>query len=232
MRASDSSVRAGQTSRFRQTQQLHKNEIGLDDIVVQPCNLEEHYKHEKYQSSGSCNRSSSFFDALHFLFLGLDGGTLLNGSHTEDTCIQRFVQPAHFNPTRIIALRSIDFFVTFITIVPDELFQSKQVNRQAFVVDLFGIVKNQRCKETFSICEPDVPHCCRNRFLPLAIIELSSHVDDGSSSSQSMFNSVGQCVSFSHQCTDSRRTPTQIVDGHLLSVQSVTRCQSCDTSLL
>ena len=35
MRASDSSVSAGHTSRFRHIQQLHKNEIGLDDIVFQ-----------------------------------------------------------------------------------------------------------------------------------------------------------------------------------------------------
>ena len=38
-------------------------------------------------------------------------------------------------------------------------------------------------------------------FLPLTNIELSSHVDDGSSSSQSMLNGIGQCESFSHQCT-------------------------------
>ena len=71
MRASDSSVGAGQTSRFRHTQQFHKNEIGLDDIVFQSRNLDEHHLNEKYQSSGSCNRSCSFFDALHFLFLAL-----------------------------------------------------------------------------------------------------------------------------------------------------------------
>ena len=69
--ASELSVSAEQTSRFRHTQQLHKNEIGLDDIVFQSCNLDEHYKHEKYQVSGSCNRSCSSFDALHFLFFAL-----------------------------------------------------------------------------------------------------------------------------------------------------------------
>ena len=52
-----------------------------------------------------------------------------------------------------------------------------------------------------------------------------------------MYNSLGQCVSFCHQCTaadssDSRRTPTQRVNEHLHSVQRVTRIQSCDTSLL
>ena len=55
------SVSTEQTSRFRHTQQLHMNEIDLD----------KQHKHEKYQISESCNRSCSFFDALHFLFLAL-----------------------------------------------------------------------------------------------------------------------------------------------------------------
>ena len=71
VRTSELSVSAEQTSRFRHAHQLHKNEIGLDDIVFQSCNLDEHYKHEKYQVSGSCNRSCSFYDALHVLFLAL-----------------------------------------------------------------------------------------------------------------------------------------------------------------
>ena len=161
MRASDSSVSAGLTSCFRQTQQLHKNEIGLDDIVFQSCTLDEHYEHEKYQSSGSCNRSCSVFDALHFLFW----------ASALQTCL-----------------------VTIIAVVPDELFQSRQVDRQTFVVDLFSVGRNQVCEETFTICEPDVSPRRGSRLLPLTSIELSSHVNGGNSSSQSLFNSIGQCV--------------------------------------
>ena len=48
-----------------------------------------------------------------------------------------------------------------------------------------------------------------------------------------VFKSTGQQVSFCHQCTaadppDSRRTPTQRVNEHLLGVQRVTRSQSCN----
>ena len=73
-------------------QQLHRNEIGLGDVVFQSCEFDEHYKHEKCQVSGSCNRS--FFDALHFLFLALMAGLLISRSHIKDTCTQRFSQPA------------------------------------------------------------------------------------------------------------------------------------------
>ena len=67
----------------------------------------------------------------------------------------------------------------------------------------------------------DVSHCCRSRFLPLTNIELSSHANDGSSCSQYMSNSVGQCASFTHQCTaansfDSRRTSNPKDEEHLL----------------
>ena len=102
---------------------------------------------------------------------------------------------------------------------------------------LLSTCLDQMCKETFAVRKPDMSHCCRSRFLPLTNIELSSHVNDGSSSSKSMFNSIGQCVSFCHQCTatnsfDSRRTPTQRVNKHLFSVQYVRWCQCCDASLL
>ena len=80
MRASESSVSAEQTLRFRHTRQLHRNEIDLDDIVFQSCNLDDHYKHEEYESSRSCNHSCSFLDALPVF--GFDGETLLSGSHT------------------------------------------------------------------------------------------------------------------------------------------------------
>ena len=78
--------------------------------------------------------------------------------------------------------------------------------------------------------KPDLSHCCRSRFLPLTKIELSSHVNDGGSSSQSIFNCIGQCVSLCHQSTaenssDSRRTPTQRMNKHPFSVQCVTWCQ-------
>ena len=116
-------------------------------------------------------------------------------------------------------------------------FKSRQVKRQTFVVDLFSILGYQMRKETFAICKPDVFHCRRRCFLTLTNIEPSSHVDDDSSSPQSMFDSIGQCESFCHQCTatnssDSRRTPTQTVNKHLLNVQRITRCHCCDTSLL
>ena len=97
--------------------------------------------------------------------LGFDGETLISGSHIEDTCTQRFVQPARshrlcsaiwqhrerVNPARIIAFRSIDLFVAIVAVIPDELFQGRQVNRQAFIVDLFKCAKrhsqsaNQTC---------------------------------------------------------------------------------------
>ena len=43
-------------------------------------------------------------------------------------------------------------------------FIARQINRQTFVVDSFVIGRNQMCKETFTICTPDVSHCCRSRF--------------------------------------------------------------------
>ena len=56
-------------------------------------------------------------------------------------------------------------------------------------------------KRLLSTCLVYMSHCCRSLFLPLTNIELSSHVNDGGSSSLSMFNSIGQCVSFCHQGT-------------------------------
>ena len=50
------------------------------------------------------------------------------------------------------------------------------------------------CKETFTVCKSDVSHCCRGRLFPLTNMESSSHVD-GSSSPQSMLDSIGQCAS-------------------------------------
>ena len=77
-------------------------------------------------------------------------------------------------------------------------FKAEKVDRQTFVVDLSCIGRNQMCKETFRVCQPNVSHCCRGRLFSLTNIEPSTHVDDDRSSSQSMFNSIGQCVSFCH----------------------------------
>ena len=81
--------------------------------------------------------------------------------------------------------------ITIINVVRNELFQSKQVNRQTFVVDLFDIGRNQMSKNTFTLRKPDMSHCCGSSFLPLTNIELSSRVNDSSSSSQSKFDSIG-----------------------------------------
>ena len=35
------------------------------------------------------------------------------------------------------------------------------------------------CKETFTMCKPDVSHCSRSRLFPFTNMELSSHVNDG-----------------------------------------------------
>ena len=48
---------------------------------------------------------------------------------------------------------SIALLVTIITVVPDELFQGRRVDRWTFVVDLFGFGRNPMRKEAFAICE-------------------------------------------------------------------------------
>ena len=110
--------------------------------------------------------------------------------------------------------------------------------RNDFEVWIFGkVTEHIVFASCFGSDETDVSHCCGGRLVPLTIFELSSHVNGGSSSSQSMFNSIGQCVSFRHQCsaansTDSRWTPTQRVKKHPYSVHCFACRLSRDASLL
>ena len=71
MRASDSSVSAGRTSRSRHVQQLHTNEIDLDDFVFQSCNLDEHNKTRELSTVWIFQPFLLSFNALHFLFFAL-----------------------------------------------------------------------------------------------------------------------------------------------------------------
>ena len=73
---------------------------------------------------------------------GFDGETLLSGSHIKDTRTQCFIRWAgQHRRCGVIAHRLPRHNHRG---CPDELFQARQYNRQAFVVDLFGIGRNQK----------------------------------------------------------------------------------------
>ena len=226
-----------------------KNGIGPDDIVFQSCNFDEHYKQKKYQSSKSCNRSCYFSDAFHLLFLALMARLSSVGLISKIPVLN-----VTFNQLEVIVFVKQSDNIADVSVQrrsspfdPSTSSQSSRLSQMSCFRADMSVAKRllstrlvlgemKMCKETFAVCKPDISHCCRSR-LPLTNIDLPSHFDDGSSSSQSMFNGIGQCVSFRHQCTatnsaDSRRTPTQRVNEHLLSVQRATKCQSCDTNLL
>ena len=76
-----------------------------------------------------------------------------------------------------------------------------------------------------AICELDVSHCCGSCFLPLTNNELPFHVNDNSSCSHSMFNSIRklQPSVYCADSSDSRRTPTQRCER--ASCLRSTRCQ-------
>ena len=88
-------------------------------------------------------------------------------------------RPSIHRPRRIIA------------VILNELFQNSQVNWQKFVVDLFGVGE--------IICAKRLSQfpCC----FPVKNVEPFLHVNDGNSSSKSIFKNIGHCVSFCHQCT-------------------------------
>ena len=194
-------------------------------------------KHEKFQASETCNRSCSLFNVLHFLFLAfmarqsslnfISKTPVFNVSINREEVIVIWHHRRKIDPAEIVTRRSIDFFITIVTIVPNRMFQNCQLYRQTFADNLFSVGGHEMSKETFAICEPDVTHLCRSRFFPLANIELSSHIDDYFSGSQTMLNNVGQCVNFSYQSTsanssNSRWTPTWRMNDHFFRVQSVT----------
>ena len=72
------SISTEQTSRFRHTQQLHRNEIKFD----------KHHEHEKFQVSESCKFPCSFINVLPVL--GFDHETPLSGSHIKDYLYSTF----------------------------------------------------------------------------------------------------------------------------------------------
>ena len=90
VRASDSSINAGQTSRFRQTRQLQKNEIGLDDIVFFNLAISTNITNTRNINRQDLATVPALSSMLSTSCFGFDGETLLNGSHIKDTCNSAF----------------------------------------------------------------------------------------------------------------------------------------------
>ena len=93
-------------------------------------------------------------------------------------------------------------------------------------------------QETFAICKPNVSHCCGLLFRPIdeycAVLSCQRCQLLVRNPCSTAFDSAyASAINVLRQTSsDSRRTPTRRMNEHLLSVQRVTRCQCCDTSLL
>ena len=163
------------------------------------------------QVSESCGRYYSFFDALHFLFFFALMARVSSVGFTSKIPVLN----VSFNRQEVIALVKRSDNIAEVSIQRGSSpFDTPTSSSQSSLVSQMSCFRAHKsiAKRLLSTCLGLGDIKCAK--CPIAAEAVSFHVNDGCSSSQSTFNSIGQCVSFCHQCTatnpcDSRRPPAQ-----------------------